>query len=123
MRERDDAESVLRDGVLLGKVIEEAALRFGTPLAVPLMDLMVEKTAMLEILGIPSADIPTYHFADTPGSDVVAAIARGVQGPLNVRLKAQADAVRYIAEHTDLLPIGMLIGPFSLMTKLVVDPI
>jgi uroporphyrinogen-III decarboxylase len=31
--------------------------------------------------------------------------------------------VRIIAEKTDLLPVGMLIGPFSLMTKLVADPI
>jgi uroporphyrinogen-III decarboxylase len=38
-------------------------------------------------------------------------------------MQAQVDAVRYIADHTDLLPIGMSIGPFSLMVKLVADPI
>jgi hypothetical protein len=31
--------------------------------------------------------------------------------------------VRYIAERTDLLPVRMLIGPFSLMTKFLADPI
>jgi len=31
--------------------------------------------------------------------------------------------VAYIAQYTDLLPIGMTIGPFSLMTKLIADPI
>ena len=31
--------------------------------------------------------------------------------------------MRYIADSTDLLPIGMTIGPFSLATKLMADPI
>ena len=38
-------------------------------------------------------------------------------------MQAQVDAIKYIASNTDLLPIGMSIGPFSLMTKLVADPI
>jgi uroporphyrinogen-III decarboxylase len=42
---------------------------------------------------------------------------------LGARLQANVDAVRYVAQHTDLVPVGMGIGPFSLMTKLVADPI
>ena len=38
-------------------------------------------------------------------------------------MKATCDAINYISENTDLLPIGMCIGPFSLMTKLISDPI
>ena len=33
------------------------------------------------------------------------------------------ESVGYIAHHTDLIPVGMGIGPFSLMTKLLSDPI
>lgn len=40
-----------------------------------------------------------------------------------MKLQAHIDSVAYIAEWTDLLPIGMAIGPFSLMTKLISDPI
>ena len=40
-----------------------------------------------------------------------------------VRGQAHIDSLRYIAGKTDLLPVGMAIGPFSLMTKLMADPI
>ncbi len=33
------------------------------------------------------------------------------------------EAIRYIAENKEFLPVGMSIGPFSLMTKLLKDPI
>jgi len=38
-------------------------------------------------------------------------------------MQANIEAVRYIAEETKLVPVGMSIGPFSLMTKLLGDPI
>jgi uroporphyrinogen-III decarboxylase len=38
-------------------------------------------------------------------------------------MDATLGAIRYIATKTELMPVGMLIGPFSLMTKLVADPI
>ena len=38
-------------------------------------------------------------------------------------LRARLDAIRYIASATDLFPIGMTIGPFSLLTRLLPDPI
>lgn len=43
--------------------------------------------------------------------------------PFSKRIQANQGAVRHIAKQTDLLPVGMLIGPFSLMTQLVADPI
>ena len=39
------------------------------------------------------------------------------------RYHALLDAIRYIAGHTKLMPCAMLIGPFSLATKLASDPI
>lgn len=124
LHEKPDVAEILVDGYRLGQVVEEAALRYGTPLAVPHMDLMIEKAAMLELLGVPSERIATYHFAETPSAETAEMVrCKLVESPLNVWMRAQADSVAYIAQYTDLLPIGMTIGPFSLMTKLIADPI
>jgi uroporphyrinogen-III decarboxylase len=87
------------------------------------MDLMLEKTALLELLDIPADRIPTYHFGGCPGDEMFEKVDRRIQGPLHQRLQAHVDSVAYIARHTDLIPVGMGIGPFSLMTKLLSDPI
>jgi uroporphyrinogen-III decarboxylase len=42
---------------------------------------------------------------------------------MDPRLKANVDAISFVAKNTDLVPVGMSIGPFSLMTKLLSDPI
>lgn len=47
---RKDADSILLDGLALGGVVAETAERFHTPLAVPLMDLTLEKAALLGAL-------------------------------------------------------------------------
>lgn len=124
LREKPDAESILYDGYRLGQVVEEAARRYRTPLAIPHMDLMIEKTALLEIVGVPAEQIPTYHFTSAPSPALIEQVRQQLQqSALHPRIRAQAEAVAYIAQHTDLLPIGMTIGPFSLMTKLIADPI
>lgn len=124
LHEKEDVSGILVDGYRLGQVVEEAARRYRTPLAIPHMDLMIEKTALLELLDVPPDQIPTYHFSEPPSSEVVEAVKRKLHdAPLNLRIQAQAGSVAYIAQHTDLLPIGMTIGPFSLMTKLIADPI
>jgi len=53
----------------------------------------------------------------------VTRLGEGLRESLNPALRAQIDSVAHIAQHTDLVPIGMTIGPFSLMTKLLKDPI
>ncbi|MDW8105463.1 MAG: uroporphyrinogen decarboxylase family protein [Armatimonadota bacterium] len=124
LHEKPDVQGILVDGHRLGQVVEEAARRYRTPLAIPHMDLMIEKTALLELLGVPAEQIPTYHFSEPPSAEMVETVRRRLhESPLNVRIQAQAGSVAYIAQHTDLLPIGMTIGPFSLMTKLIADPI
>lgn len=124
LKEYPDHEKILRDGVRLGRVVAEAAWRFNTPLAMPVMDLMLEKALILRALGgVAESEIPTWHFSGCPTEGEVAGIRRSIAGPLSERLQANVDAVRYIAEHTDLLPVGMSIGPFSLMTRLMADPI
>lgn len=118
-----DPEAIVIDGERLGKVVEGTARRFKTPIAVARMDLELEKTALLRILGIPDADIPKYHFASCPTDEQLAAVEPGFSPDLLPKLEAHIQSVRYIARNTDLVPVGMSIGPFSLMTKLVADPI
>ncbi len=124
LKEHPDHEAILRDGVRLGKVIAQAAGRFKTPLAMPVMDLTIEKTWILRAMDeISEADISAWHFSAAPTDDQISTIHKNLKISLEPRLQANIDAVRYIAQHTKLVPVGMSIGPFSLMTKLLSDPI
>ena len=106
---------IVMDGARLGRVVAEAARRFRTPLAFPLMDLTLEKEALLLARDVPAAAVDTYHFSEVPEGDAPFRLTQ--------RMEAVCGALRYVASETDRVPIGMSIGPFSLMTKLVSDPI
>jgi uroporphyrinogen-III decarboxylase len=123
VHEHPDAEALMEDGLRLGKAVETAARRYRTPLALPLMDLRLEKRDLLGILGYRDRDVDTFHFHEPPPEKAVAQVRHSLQRPLPKRNQAQLDAVRYIASETDLVAVGMVIGPFSLMTKLLADPI
>lgn len=123
LHEQDDPASILLDAGALGRVVEMAARRYRTPLAFPLMDLRLEKADLLEFLGVPDAEADSYHFPAPPSGEVLERVLSSAARPFSRRIRANQGAVRYIAEKTDLAPVGMLIGPFSLMTKLVADPI
>lgn len=123
LHEKPDPERILRDGQALGKVVEETARHFGTPLAFGHMDLTLEKAILLEMLDIPPDQIPLYHFSGCPTAATLEKLQRRIEGPLNPRLQAHVESIGFIARHTDLIPVGMGIGPFSLMTKLFADPI
>lgn len=111
-----DPEAILHNGARLGQVLIETAQRFRTPLAVPLMDLTLEKEALLRACSVPADAIPAYHFTAPP--EPPAAI------PLTPRMRASCAAIAHVAAVApELVPMGMAIGPFSLMTKLVTDPI
>ena len=115
LHEHADHEAIPNDGRRLGEVIEEAARRFRCPMALPLMDLKLEKEALLSSHGVARSEIDAFHFTEIPEDD------RDI--PLTRRMDAVCEAIQYIARETDLLPVGMGIGPFSLMTKLISDPI
>lgn len=115
LHEHFDHEAIVRDGRRLGQVVAEAAGRFRLPLALPLMDLKLEKESLLLARGVAAAAIDTYHFAELPKP--------GPGFQLTEKMRAVCGAIRYIVSETDLVPVGMGIGPFSLMTKLVSDPI
>jgi len=123
LHEENDPEAVRRDGRRLGQVIERAARRYETPLAVPLMDLNLEKADLLGRIGVAADQAESYLFSEPPGEEIFEAARASAGARFNAASQAYFDAIRYIAGNTDLVPIGMLIGPFSLMTKLVADPI
>lgn len=115
LHEHQDHEAIMLDGPRLGAVVEEAARRFRAPMAIPVMDLKLEKESLLTGRGVAPAEIDSFHFAEAPEDDGTV--------PMTPRMTATCASIRYIAGQTDLVPVGMGIGPFSLMTKLVSDPI
>ncbi|PTX94364.1 uroporphyrinogen decarboxylase family protein [Opitutus sp. ER46] len=115
LHEHADHAAILCDGARLGDVLIETARRYRTPLAVPLMDLTIEKAALLQACGVPEAEVPTFHFQGAP--EIPAVI------PLSAAMKTGCAAIGRVKQTSDLVPMGMAIGPFSLMTKLLADPI
>ncbi len=116
LAEKPGHKAIKNDGRRLGEVVAESARRWQTPLAMPLMDLMIEKDWLVGALGVPHEEIATYHFLGHVPEKMP-------EAPATVRARATSDAIQYIAQNSDLLPCGMSIGPFSLMTKLIADPI
>jgi uroporphyrinogen-III decarboxylase len=123
LHEESDVEGSKHDPVLLGGVVERAARRYNTPLAFPLMDLTLEKSDLLDFLEVPATGTDLFHFAEPPSPATIDAVMQAAQRPFSRRIQANQGALRFIAERADLVPVGMLIGPFSLMTKLISDPI
>ena len=110
-----DHKEIELDGARLGQVLVESAGHYESPLAIPLMDLAIEKECILHTLGVPADKIESYHFSEPP--------ALRQQFDITPKMKAGCAAIREVGKYPDLLPMGMSIGPFSLMTKLVADPI
>lgn len=110
-----DPEAIRLDGARLGAVVVETAERFRTPLAMPLMDLTLEKAALLQACGVPAEEADAFHFTERPAMP-------GTIAP-TARMQASCAAITYVARQSGLVPMGMAIGPFSLMTKLMSDPI
>jgi len=123
LHEKKNPEVILLDGKRLAEVMLDTARRFDSPLALPIMDLTLEKDVMLRTLGVPEADIPTFHFEIMPDKETVAKLA-GINVLSSPRIKASCDSLTAIAKDAgNEIPIGMSIGPFSLLTKLLKDPI
>ena len=123
LKEHPDHHAILCNGNRLGAVLKEAAQRYQTPLALPVMDLALEKAALLSMLGVPVDHHDTYHFSECPTDQTMAMLRAHLTDPYDPRLGAQVDSIKWIVANSDLVPVGMTIGPFSLMTKLLADPI
>ncbi len=119
-----DPAAVVLDGAALGRLLARAAHRFHTPFAIPLMDLQLEKAFLLRGLGLTPEQAATFHFTQPPTEAQMADIRQHLHDPLPARLQAQVEAIAAVAaDEPDLVPCAMTIGPFSLLTKLLDDPI
>jgi uroporphyrinogen-III decarboxylase len=123
LQEQADPEAIMEDGVRLGQVMHAAAVRYQTPLAIPLMDLRLEKADLLRALGVDESQCDAFQFDGPPDDAALETVRQALHAPFSKRNQAHIDSIRYIAAQTDLVPVGMAIGPFSLMTKLIADPI
>jgi uroporphyrinogen-III decarboxylase len=123
LHEKADPEAILLSGPRMAAVMAETARRFESPLALPVMDLTLEKDFMLQAIGVAAADAAAYHFEEPPSPSQIAAVeaASILDHP---RMAANCSALHELArEREALLPIGMSIGPFSLLSKMLRDPI
>ena len=124
LHRHSDVTEILLNGGWLGAVVAEAAQAFHTPLAFPLMDLRLEKAELLRHFGVAEADAEKFHFTTAPTTEQRRDYARFFKraAPSN-RVMANLGAVHCIQTKTKLFPVGMCIGPFSLASKLMADPI
>ena len=123
MNEEGDPEQIRRDGSALGRVIEKAARRWRTPLAIPLMDLRLEKIDLVSMPGVSEVEADTFHFSAPLDEALLARLENDEAGQLCAGSQARNDALVYISTVPELVAVGMAIGPFSLTTRLMSDPI
>lgn len=123
LRSHPNSEEILLDGPRLGQVIAEAARTYRSPLAVPLMDLTIEKQAIAHLLGVPESEEATFHLEAAPDTETRERVLDQARSVITPRMQANVEALRTVGGMTGLTPVGMCIGPFSLMTKLLADPI
>jgi uroporphyrinogen-III decarboxylase len=125
LKTHPDHEAIILDGRRLGDVVIETAGKFNTPLAFPLMDLAIEKEWIHSILGTPKEQRETFLFSTAPSDAEMRTIKEGLASVAThtPRIRANLEALRHVSRNESLLPVGMSIGPFSLITKLMNDPI
>lgn len=123
LHEDHHPEEVRNDGAALGRVVEQAARRWKSPLAVPLMDLRLEKIDVLALAGIPAGNVEGFHFPAPLDDAQLAPLCNKGSVAFCPGSAARNEAITHIAGLAGLLPVGMCIGPFSLATRLMSDPI
>jgi hypothetical protein len=122
LHERPDPEAVRLDGRRLAGVVREAAERYRTSLAIPLMDLRLEKADLVERLR-PGAVPDAFHLEEPPSEGDLDRVRGTDEDAFLPAHRAHLDAIAEVAGTAGHLPLGMAIGPFSLATKLLADPI
>ena len=123
LKEKNNHEELLNDGDELGKIILESSNRYNLDLALPFMDLSLEKEWLLTLLGIEKSKIEKFHFDENIDETVLERVKEKIDTISTQRIEATCNALTYIAKNTDKVAVGMCIGPFSLMTKLMSEPI
>ena len=123
LHEKADPEAILLDGQRMAAVMLETAERFNNPIALPVMDLTLEKDILLRTMGVPPNETEAFHFDSIPDADRCAKVTTDVDVLTLPRIKANCEALSILRDGGKVIPVGMSIGPFSLLTKLIRDPI
>jgi uroporphyrinogen-III decarboxylase len=123
LHERKDPQAALFDGGRLAAVMTETADRFRIPFALLPMDLSLEKEILLSAMGIPEALRGAYKFERPPAENARGRLRETIDVLNHGRARANCEALSRIAAGGRLFPVGISIGPFSLFTRLVGDPI
>jgi len=123
LHEKEDPDSILLDGERLAAVMLEAAERFNNPMALPVMDLTLEKDILLQTMGVPADATAAFHFDNVPNPEQCAKVTTDIDVTTHPRIRANCEALSILRDGGKVVPVGMSIGPFSLLTKLVKDPI
>jgi Uroporphyrinogen decarboxylase (URO-D) len=123
LNEEREPEKVRLDGVALGRVIALSARRWKTPLAIPLMDLRLEKADLLARFGVAADQSEAFHFTAPLDNAFVSRGCCDQNAEPGPGSRARNEAVSYIHSQEDIVAVGMTIGPFSLATRLMADPI
>jgi uroporphyrinogen decarboxylase len=123
LHEEPDPEASRNNGAALGRVIERTARRWQTPLAIPLMDLRLEKIDLLARIGVSACNAESHLFDAPLDERTISTLCGDHSSPLCRGSIARDHALAHIASIQDLVAVGMAIGPFSLATRLMTDPI
>ena len=62
----------------MAAVMLETAQRFNNPMALPIMDLTLEKDILLEIMGVAAEAREGFHFKDMPSDALCARVTKDV---------------------------------------------
>ena len=122
IKSNKDYQKILNNGEKLGQCIIESTQKYSSPLALPYMDLKLEKEFLLNILDIPSEMVEKFQFENNISDTIIDKVKAKINTS-TPRIEATCAAIKYVQENSDFLPVGMCIGPFSLYTKLLKDPI
>jgi uroporphyrinogen-III decarboxylase len=122
LHDQTDPEAARRDGGRMAALMARAAADWGSPLAMPLMDLRLEKADLLARRGMDEEQADRFQFEGPLDAAAREALGRGGAAD-SAGSQARAEAIRVTAGEGRLVPVGMVIGPFSLTTKLMKDPI
>lgn len=123
LHEEADPQAARHDGAILGRVIERAARRWNTRLAMPLMDLRLEKIDLLALASIPEHEAEAFQLTGPIDDQTLARLCDESAAGFCAGSIARNQAIGYIARMPGMVPVGMTIGPFSLTTRLLRDPI
>lgn len=84
----------------------EAAERFSNPMALPVMDLTLEKDILLRTMGVPADATAAFHFDSVPDPLQCAKVTATVEVTAHPRIRANCAALTILATAARSFPSG-----------------